>query len=237
MSFQRLAKSGSDQFPVGQRRWVTRCLLIAALVILFTVPAASQIAAQNVASDTDYPTVAALNAAVLPPRDRVELAERLRGVTNIAPTPASAVTRQVGEQQVFTAANSTDNTVLTIPATLRVVGEHIYLWVENGANVNDADLQALARRFRQQHLSQGCAICGAAKRTPGIDGDPHIYGLFAHGLGASTAAYFASDHTYPKVGRADQQRTRDVLLQPRRDWRRSSTAARSKASSRTNSST
>src|SRR5664279_3264179 len=61
--------------------------LIAALIFAFTIPAA----AQNSDYATTYPTVAALNAAVMPPRDRVELAERLHGISSadIPPTPTS----------------------------------------------------------------------------------------------------------------------------------------------------
>ncbi|MEP7291121.1 MAG: hypothetical protein ABI835_05030 [Chloroflexota bacterium] len=170
-----------------------RLALFTALLFTFVAP----VSAQNTPGDSKYPTVAALEAAVIPLRDRVELAERLRGVdpATIPPTPASAVARQVGEQQDFTASN--DDNIVTIPATLRVVGEHIYLWVENGAQVNDSDLQALAGEFDSQIYPNVRDLWGS-EASPGIDGDARIYGLFAHGLGASVAAYFASDHTFPR---------------------------------------
>ncbi|MFN8451428.1 MAG: immune inhibitor A [Anaerolineae bacterium] len=169
-------------------------VLIAALILICAAPAAAQVSESTV----DYPTADALNAAVLPPRDRVDLARRLLGITDIPPTPASAVARQVGERQAFTAANSSTNITFTVKATLRVVGEHIYLWVEDGAGVSDSDLQALAREFDTVIYPDVRSLWGS-EDDPGVDGDPRIYGLFAHNLGASTAAYFASDHTYPKV--------------------------------------
>ena len=168
--------------------------LFVSIALLFTLTFSPTLA-QNDQSPAEYPTVEALETAVIPPRDRVELAARLRGITDIPATPAAAVTRQVGERQVFTAA-SDDNT-LTIPATLRVVGEHIYLWVQDGAGVNDSDLEGLALEFDKVIYPQVRALWGS-EATPGIDGDPRIYGLFANGLGASVAAYFASDHTYPR---------------------------------------
>ena len=168
--------------------------LIITIIFLIVIPAA----AQTAQSDDAYPTVAALASAVIPARDRVDLAERLLGVTNIPATPTSAVTRRVGEHQVFTAANSSDNTALNIPATLQVVGEHIYLWVEDDAIVNLSDLQQLARDFDSSVYPNVRDLWGS-EANPGVDGDPHIYGLFVHGLGASTAAYFTSDHTYPKA--------------------------------------
>ncbi|MBI1257906.1 MAG: hypothetical protein GC204_10580 [Chloroflexi bacterium] len=171
-----------------------RLALISAIIFLIVLPAV----AQNSDSGNDYPTLAALASAVIPARDRVDLAERLLGVTDIPAAPTTAVTRQVGEQQIFTAANSSDNTTLNIPATLQVVGEHIYLWVENDANVNLSDLQQLAHDFDTSVYPNVRSLWGS-EANPGIDGDPHIYGLFVHGLGASTAAYFTADHTYPKA--------------------------------------
>ena len=168
--------------------------LMALIVLLCALPAAAQVSESSV----DYPTVAALNSTVIPARDRVELAERLRGVTYIPPTPASAVTRQVGERQVFTAVNSSSNVSFEVPATLRVVGEHIYLWVEDDADVDNTDLEALAHDFDAFIYPRVRDLWGS-EANPGVDGDPHIYGVFASGLGPSTAAYFASDHTFPKA--------------------------------------
>jgi immune inhibitor A len=180
------------QLPMSRRNSLTQPIaLIAALIFLVAAPAA----AQTVHDNPDYPTVEALNAAVIPLRDRVELAERLRGVNDIPPTPASAPTRQVGEHEVFTASN--DDLTLTIPATLQVVGDHIYLWVEDNANVNLAELQALARDFDTLIYPNVRDLWGD-ESNPGVDGDSRIYALFAHNLGASVAAYFASDHTFPK---------------------------------------
>lgn len=178
-----------------------RALITLLVFAFFTV---APIAAQDVSLEgetqdapqtPEYPTVAALETAIIPPRDRVELAERLRGVSIIPATPVVTAARQVGERQVFTAANN--DTVFTIPATLRVVGDHIYLWVEDGARVTDADLLALAYEFDTVIYPRVRALWGS-ESTPGIDGDPRIYGLFAHGLGAAVGAYFASDNTYPR---------------------------------------
>ncbi len=187
-----------DQLTVAmmkRRLYLYGWILLAALLVI--APVAPAALAQDSAATDAFPTVAALEAAVLPPRDRVDLAERLRGgQADVPPTPTTAVTRQVGEHEVFTASN--DNLVLTIPATLQVVGTHIYLWVEDGAKVNAADLQALADAFDNTVYNSVRNLWGS-EANPGVDGDPHVYGLFAHNLGASTAAYFAADNTYPKA--------------------------------------
>lgn len=163
-------------------------LLICAALLL-----AAPAAAQGVST---CPTPAALEAAELPPRNRVDLAQRIYGIEIDEAKPTSAPTRQIGEQQTFTASNSAANRTFEITATLRAVGEHIYLWVENGAQVDDTDLQTLAAAFDESIYAQVRDLWGS-EASPGIDGDPRIHGLFLHNLGPTTAAYFSSDHTYP----------------------------------------
>ncbi|MCC6804218.1 MAG: hypothetical protein IT319_15155, partial [Anaerolineae bacterium] len=178
-----------NRYPAARR-----VVLIALILLAFSAPASAQVARSTVS----YPTVAALDTTLLPPRDRVDLARRLMGITDIAPTPTAVATRQVGERQIFTALNASDNTTINVLAMLHVVGEHIYLWVEDGAHVDDGDLQALALDF-DTYIYPGVRGLWGSEAIPGVDGDPRIYGLFAHNLGASIAAYFASDHTYPRA--------------------------------------
>ncbi|HEX2909114.1 MAG TPA: hypothetical protein VHO69_19730, partial [Phototrophicaceae bacterium] len=135
--------------------------------------------------------------------DPVALAQRLRGVTTIPAPPTTARTRQVGERQNFWVLNSSENLEFQISATLRVVGEHIYLWVQDTAAdgspltiLEEADLRALADAFDTRVYPQVRELWGS-EANPGVDGDPRIYGLFAYNLGSGTAAYFASRHTYP----------------------------------------
>lgn len=149
------------------------------------------------AIDTDaFPTVAALENTIIPPRDRVELAQRLRGVESIPPAPENPPARQVGERDVFYVTDSSADRSFEVPAILRVIGDHIYLWVEEGANVRDEDLQALADGFDTRIYDQARELWGS-EASPGIDGDPRVHGLFARGLGMTTAAYVTSDHGYP----------------------------------------
>ncbi len=144
-----------------------------------------------------FPTVTALQETVMPARDRVELAQRLLGVGDIPPPPTSAPVRVVGEQEVFRAVNSFDDRVFEVTATLGVAGEHIYLWVEDGAPLADADLQALADVFDREIYPSVRELWGS-EDVPGIDGDPHVYALFAYGLGPGVGAYFVSEHTFPR---------------------------------------
>lgn len=171
-------------------------LLTALLMAPQPAPAQTQHVEGPLADPSDYPTVTALEAAVLPPRDRADLARRLRGVGDLPDAPVVSAPRQVGEQQVFLATDTTNNLAFDVPATLRVVGEHIYMWVQDGGQITDADLKALADAFDNRIYAPVRALWGD-ESSPGVDGDPRIYALFTHGLGPTTAAYFASDHTYP----------------------------------------
>jgi immune inhibitor A len=147
---------------------------------------------------SDYPTVDAIHAADIPARDRVDLARRFLGITDIPAPPASVPTRQVGEQQMFWVSNSSADVETQITATLLAVGEHIYIWVDSSANVATEAAENLAEIFDTRIYDSVREFWGT-EPNPGIDGDPHVYALFAHGLGSGVGGYFASDHLYPEV--------------------------------------
>src|SRR5690606_18489502 len=105
--------------------------------------------------------------------------------------------RQPGEQRTFHVTNASDDRAFSVEATLTAIGEHIYFYVQNGAQIDPLRIQALARAFDRKIYPETRALWGS-EATPGIDGDPRIYGLFAHDLGAGTAAYFVSEHVYPR---------------------------------------
>ncbi len=178
-------------------RPVISCFLVPVLILLF-----SPVYAQPPAAPADYPTLAALETTTVPAADAVELAQRLRGVAVIPAPPAAAPARAAGEQQDFWVLNSAANREFQVSATLRVVGEHIYLWVQDardGVPVNvldDAALRQLADAFDTYIYPRTRELWGS-EPTPGVDGDPRIYGLFAYGLGPGVAAFFASRHIYP----------------------------------------
>lgn len=170
------------------RRWIT----IAAAALLLALPAS----AQDSETIIEYPTVAALMAAELPPRDRADLAVRLGGIEPIQSTPAPAAPRKVGDRAGFLVTNSDTNETVTVTARLALVGEHIYLWVDEAAEVPGSLLADLARGFDTRVYPETRALWGSESK-PGVDGDSRIYALFATGVGPTAAAYFASDHTYP----------------------------------------
>ena len=105
-------------------RLVAAILLVLALTSLIR-PARAQTSIMPVDPLRDaYPTVAALVDTLIPPRDRVDLARRLRGLTAVPAPPLSPPVRQVGEQEVFWMHNPDENRAFQITTTLRVVGDY-----------------------------------------------------------------------------------------------------------------
>ncbi len=172
---------------------VRRIVRVAALAGLALLLAAAPLRADP---ESDLTALDALAQAVIPPRDRLDLARRLLGAADIPPRPASAAPRAHGERQTFWVTNLYENRPFQVTAALRAVGEHIYLWVEDGVKLPPETLAELIEAFDTRIYHQARALWGS-EDVPGIDGDPRVYALFAFGMGPSVAAYFASEHTNP----------------------------------------
>lgn len=173
---------------------MTRAAFWFVVALLLSLPAL----AQDSPVAGEFPDVAALEAAALPPRDRVDLAIRLQGAPPLLATPAPATPLKVGDRAGFTVTNSDSNETFTVMARLAAAGEHIYMWVDEAADVPDALLADLTRGFDQRVYPQVRELWGS-EANPGVDGDPRIYALFASGVGPTAAAYFASDNTVPSA--------------------------------------
>jgi len=154
-------------------------------------------------SPTDSPAILhpednllALQAATVPTSDPIELGRRLLGLENFPRTLAAPTDfYRVGEEQNFWVTDNEDQNV-RIRATLQYVTEHAYFWVENGVNYSQSDLRELADTFEQDIYPTNREFFGS-EWNPGVDGDPHIYILYARGIGDEIAGYFSSADEYP----------------------------------------
>ena len=152
-------------------------------VVVVTRPPANQIS-------TD--TVTTLETTVVPFNDPSVLACRLKGVCNIPEVMAtSAAPRQVGDKNTFWATDMGTNKNFQVDASLRYITPHVYFWVEDGVDVNERDMKALVDAF-ENHIYPTDREFFGSEWTPGIDGDAHIYILYARGIGMSIAGYFSS---------------------------------------------
>ncbi|MBI5929199.1 MAG: immune inhibitor A [Chloroflexi bacterium] len=143
-----------------------------------------------------YPTEQALAEAVVPPRDRLDLAQRLKGVGEIAPPPTTpARVYQIGDVEKFSAQND-DTGVFTIDATLVYMNDVAYMWVENGYTVDYNSLKNAADEFANDVYQQEHEVFGS-EWSPGIDGDVRLHILHVSNLGDSVAAYYYSEQEIP----------------------------------------
>jgi immune inhibitor A len=143
-------------------------------------------------------TLQTLEQAVVPVNDLLDLARRFKGLSDIPVTvspPTSEYT--VGNQQEFWASNVDTNENFRVKATLQYVTDHVYFWIEDGVSFDRGDLKDLVETFENDIYPTDREFFGS-EWTPGVDGDIHLYILYAQGLGYNLAGYFSSaDEFHP----------------------------------------
>jgi len=143
-------------------------------------------------ADVSTETLETLKSTIVPENDPTELACRLKGICDIPATmEPPAAPRQAGDKDTFWVTNVETNENFQVDATLEYVTPHVYFWVEDGVRYNEDELKALADTFENQIYPTDREFFGS-EWSPGIDGDVHIYILYARGIGMSIAGYFSS---------------------------------------------
>ncbi len=142
-------------------------------------------------------TIQTLENTFIPINDPIDLAHRLLGLNDLSPTePPPASFFSTGAQQSFWVGNGDVNN-FRVDATLQYVTDHAYFWIEDGVYFRIHDLRDLADAFENQIYPTNSSFFGS-EWTPGVDGDPHIYILYARGIGDENAGYFSSADEYPQ---------------------------------------
>jgi len=166
-----------------------------------SVPATStpvvEIPTQPPSVEVTTNTLETLQNTIVPENDPIELACRLEGKCDIPATmePPSAP-REAGDRDTFWVGNVDTNENFQVTATLEYVTPHVYFWVQDGIDYDDGELKALADTFEQKIYPTDREFFGS-EWSPGIDGDVHIYILYASGIGMRIAGYFSSLDEYP----------------------------------------
>lgn len=88
----------------------------------------------------------ALARATVPARDRIDLARRFQP-NGAAATATPSPWPKVGDREAFFVVAGMQDAYTTVTATLRVVSDHLYMWVQDGYEVALEALQASAKRF------------------------------------------------------------------------------------------
>jgi hypothetical protein len=141
-------------------------------------------------------TIRTLKDIIIPNNDLLELAERLGGTGKLSPTVEPAPAYNVGDSHDFWVTNVDTNKTSSITAILRYETDHAYFWFEDGVSYDENDLRNLAETFENEIYPKDREFFGS-EWTPGVDGDVHLYIVYAGGLGYSLAGYFSSSDEYP----------------------------------------
>lgn len=143
-------------------------------------------------------TLSTLENTILPLSDPIELGQRLLGLRNLSPTVAPpSAPYQVGARQDFWLGNG-DVENFSVSTTLQYITPHSYFWIEDGVDFNPRHLAQLAETFENQLYPTDRAYFGS-EWSPGVDGDPHIYIVYARGIGEKIAGYFSSADEFPRT--------------------------------------
>jgi len=143
----------------------------------------------------------ALAAEIVPIADPILLAERLEGKKDIPRVLAEdADPIPLETRQTFRASNVDTNEYFQVQARLAYATDHVYFWVEEGIEFDQGDLEALVDEFEQETYPTNREFFGS-EWSPGVDGDPHLYILYANGLGLNIAGYYSPNDEYSPLAR------------------------------------
>lgn len=138
-----------------------------------------------------------LKQTTVPVNDWHELALRLKGGSEVPPLLEVHPPRlQIGAQKKFWVSNADTNQYFQVTATLQFITDHAYFWIEEGIRFDQKELTQLAVKFENQIYPTNRRFFGS-EWTPGVDGDPHLYILYAQNLGVAMAGYFSSSDELP----------------------------------------
>ena len=144
------------------------------------------------------PLARLLEQIEVPARDLYSITERLKGLADPLPRIVNATppAYSLGDQETLWVADLDANRNYTITATLRHISAHLYMWVQNGEQVEDAALARSAEEFERQIYPTNRYYFGS-EWSPGVDNDVHLTVLNARFQGA--AGYFSGADEFPRA--------------------------------------
>ncbi len=178
-----------------------------------SVPASSTAAptaapARPVALDAE---IAAIDASPRRGRDQLELARAL-GACRETPDDCPVVAHEqplevaVGDVRPFYVTDFDTNTQFEIEAELRYIGPSVLMYVEQGLEYDQADLEQAARAFEEEIYPRTREIFGS-ELQPGVDGDLRVTILNANDPSGQILGYYSSqDSLTRQVNRYSNER-------------------------------
>ncbi len=127
-----------------------------------------------------------------PAHDFYETAVRLSS-KNLGDRIRNTPPYSIGDARTFASNEGTHS------AHLLYITDHIYFWMEDGLNLNKAEIRAAADRLENEYLPRLTTLFGDVW-TPGIDGDPHFSILHIDGENNdSELGWFIDTNEYPRT--------------------------------------
>ena len=144
-------------------------------------------------------TLKALEEEDLPFNDLRLLAMRLKGIADIPEVVSTtSADHPVGAEVKFYASNTDTNASFELTAELVYKSDNVYFFAEKGVDVNEGDVKSLVDEFQNEAYPTVREFFGS-EPNPGVDGDPHLYILYARGLGFSVAGFQSSADGYSQL--------------------------------------
>lgn len=140
-------------------------------------------------------TLTTMEKTIVPVNDLRDLACRLQGKCSVPQTVPSGPYK-TGQKTSFWITNTDDAKSSQVNATLQYETDHAYFWVQDNVSYDEGEAKKLIDTFENKIYPTDREFFGS-EWTPGIDGDPHIYVLYARGIGGMVAGYFSSVDEYP----------------------------------------
>lgn len=166
---------------------------------------------QSNVAEVSTDTLRVLEDTIVPVNDLADLAKRFLGIEDIPATVSPPEQPyQIGDQSTFWVSNTDTNENFKVDATLQYVTDHAYFWIEDGVLFNRNDLRSLMETFENEIYPTNREFFGS-EWTPGVDGDPHLYILFAGNLGENLAGYFSSADEYHPLAH-EYSNTHEIFL-------------------------
>lgn len=169
-------------------------------VVPLAEAAATQSAPGGLSSSGSSSTLETLENADIPINDPVDIAQRLEGKENLPLTkPVENLDLPVGTEQTFWVTDTDTAENFQVNTRLSAVTDHLYFWIEEGVDYSQKALDQLAADFENNIYPVNREFFGS-EWFPGVDGDPHLYVIYARGLGFNLAGYYSSiDEYHPDV--------------------------------------
>ncbi len=145
-------------------------------------------------TDISPETVKTLEENIVPVNDLRDLACRLQAKCDV-PEVIPSGPFKVGAKQKIWVTNTDNAQSFQVDATLQYLTGHAYFWVQDDVTFGMDDAKKLVDTFETKIYPTDREFFGS-EWTPGVDNDPHVYLVYARGIGGSVAGYFSSPDEY-----------------------------------------